>query len=61
MLVVCIGDFSEVWRMINDKEDDSVDLDESNRISNEDLEALQSLQNGFKKCVVSESRFRYLC
>ncbi|XP_010426379.1 PREDICTED: sialyltransferase-like protein 2 isoform X1 [Camelina sativa] len=30
---------------------DSVDLDESNRLSNEDLEALQSLQSGFKKCV----------
>lgn len=28
-------------------------LDESNRLSNEDLEALQSLQNGFQKCVVS--------
>ncbi|WZZ00312.1 hypothetical protein YC2023_072640 [Brassica napus] len=32
---------------------DSVGLDESNRLSNEDLEALQSLQNGFHKCVVS--------
>jgi hypothetical protein len=38
-------------KMINDKEDDSVDLDESNRFTNEDLEALQSLQNGFQKCV----------
>jgi hypothetical protein len=42
-------------KMINDKEDDSVDLDESNRFTNEDLEALQSLQNGFQKCVVSKS------
>nr|VDC67196.1 unnamed protein product [Brassica rapa] len=30
---------------------DSVGLDESNRLSNEDLEALHSLQNGFQKCV----------
>lgn len=47
--------------MINDKEDDSMGLDESNRLSNEDLEALQSLQNGFQKCVVSKSAFGDLC
>lgn len=41
--------------MINHKEDASVDSDESNRLSNEDLEALHSLQSGFQKCVVSVS------